>query len=185
MKSKIKKYNKVLFLDRDGVINKKPKENKYILRWSDFVFQPNIFQTLKKINQIGYRIIIITNQQCIGKGMLSIEGLENLHNKMLESFNNNCVVIEKIFYCPHLEEDNCICRKPKPGLLHKAKKEINLELDKLYCYFVGDQISDIITGQAFGCQTILLNTTNANRKVDNIIPDYIIKDITQLINILV
>ena len=145
-----------LFLDRDGVINVK-LEGRYVRTINEFIFMPGAEQAIEKLSKVFNRILIITNQQGIGKGIMSEEELELLHYEMCDQINLHGGVVDKIYYCSHLANKNCSCRKPNTGMIKQAIidfPDINIEES----YLIGDSDSDIIAGRAMD-----LNTT----KVDN------------------
>ena len=145
-----------IFLDRDGVINKK-LEGKYVRNFSEFEFMEGAIDAISKLTNKFNRIIIITNQQGIGKEIMSDSDLNILHTKMKERIEKSEGKINKIYYCPHLEEFDCLCRKPRPGMIEQALfdfPEIVLENS----YLIGDSDSDIETGKRMNLSTV---------KVDN------------------
>ena len=145
-----------LFLDRDGVINKK-LERRYVRDFSEFEFMEGAIDAISKLTNKFNRIIIITNQQGIGKGIMSDADLNILHTTMEERIEQLGGKINKIYYCPHLKELNCLCRKPRPGMIEQALfdfPEIVLENS----YLIGDSDSDIETGKRMNLSTV---------KVDN------------------
>ncbi len=145
-----------LFLDRDGVINKK-LDGKYIRNWGEFTFIPNVLSSISKLSGLFNRMIIITNQQGIGKGLMSEDNLLFLHQKMLNEIEQAGGKINKIYFCPHLETDNCNCRKPKIGMIEEAIQDFpSININK--SYLIGDSPSDIKAGERAGLKTI---------KVDN------------------
>ena len=149
------KYD-TLFLDRDGVINKK-LEGKYVCDFSDFEFIPGALKAISELTNIFNRIIIITNQQGIGKGIMSDSDLNVLHIKMSEKIASSGGKINKIYYCPHLHELDCLCRKPKPGMIHQAIIDFP-EIVINDSYLIGDSDTDILAGKRMNLDTI---------KVDN------------------
>ena len=144
-----------LFLDRDGVINFKI-ENKYIIKFSDFEFLPGILLAIKKLSSIFNRIIIITNQQGIGKKIMTDQDLLFLHKKMLVEIEKFGGKIDRIYYCPHLASSNCECRKPKSGMILKAIADFP-DIDRKFSYLIGDSESDIEAGKKEGLQTVKVN----------------------------
>jgi D-glycero-D-manno-heptose 1,7-bisphosphate phosphatase len=146
---------KVVFLDRDGVINKKPPKADYVKNWSEFEFLPGAVEALQVLCQKGYDVYIITNQPGIARRMMTKEDLDLIHQKMEEEFKKNNAKIKGIYCCVHGWDDGCECRKPKPGLLFQAARENYLNLPK--SIFIGDDKRDIQAGQAAGCKTILID----------------------------
>jgi len=131
-----------LFLDRDGIINRKI-ENGYVLNLQMFEFIEGALEALSILAKIFNRIIIVTNQRGIGKGLMSEKDLENIHNYMLKKVVQARGRIDAIFYCPHdYEKEQCNCRKPKIGMALKAK-EIFPEIDFRKTIVVGDSLSDM------------------------------------------
>lgn len=145
---------KYIFLDRDGTLNKKASERQYITIWDDFEFQDGVLDAMKKLHVALYKPIIITNQQCVGKGIITIEQLNGLHAKMTTVIQAHGGNVHDIFVCPHLESDNCECRKPKPGLFYQAAEKYKIDLKK--CVFIGDSQTDKETGEAAGVATLLI-----------------------------
>ena len=145
-----------LFLDRDGVINVK-LQGKYVQSFSEFEFISGSLSAISKLSQLFFRVIIITNQQGIGKGIMTQFDLNTLHFKMQQKIEYYGGRIDKIYYCPHLESDNCLCRKPKPGMIKNAIIDFpEIKID--HSYLVGDSDSDIEAGRVMQLKTI---------KVDN------------------
>ena len=145
-----------LFLDRDGVINKK-LEGRYVRDWEEFEFMPKARFALSELSKKFERIIIITNQQGIGKGIMNKNDLHLLHQKMINEIEKKGGKIDKIYFCLHLEKDNCNCRKPKIGMIENAIKDfpsINIQ----NTYLIGDSPFDIQAGEKAGIKSI---------KVDN------------------
>ena len=144
-----------LFLDRDGVINKK-LEGRYVSRWEEFEFMPNALQAVNILSKLFKRIFIVTNQQGIGKGIMSQNDLLFLHQKMLNEIEKAGGKINKIYFCPHLETDNCNCRKPKIGMIEKAIQDFS-SINIKKSYLIGDSPSDIKAGERAGLHTIKVN----------------------------
>ena len=144
--------NRAVFLDRDGVINRK-LENDYVKSWDEFQFLPGVVEAIKALNEKGYLVIVVTNQRGIAKGLMTEKDLEEIHRKMLKELKKYGARIDDIFYCPHDISDNCNCRKPKPGTLIQAQKK--WDIDFAQSYIIGDSNSDIESGRQVGCQGIL------------------------------
>ncbi len=176
---------RVIFVDRDGVINKYPGDADYVKSWSEFQFLAEVKGSLKRLNDAGFKIVVISNQAGVSKGIYTQETLNLITRKMLEELNDYGIDISGVYYCTHREQDNCPCRKPKTGLIDmavaKLKKEgLAPELDR--SYFIGDTVRDIETGKAAGLATILVfsgkeNPDNKDRW--SVHPDYTAKDISK------
>ena len=150
---------KVVFLDRDGVINEYPGDFEYVKSWEEFHFLPGVIGALKAINDKGYKIFIISNQAGVGKGIYSQGNLDLITHNMLRELAKDGVEIAGVYYCTHRKEDNCSCRKPKTGLLDlviQKAKESGGEIDLEKSFFIGDTIRDIQVGKAVGLKTILV-----------------------------
>ena len=145
-----------LFLDRDGVVNIKLK-GRYVRDFSEFEFMRGALLAISKLSKVFSRIIIVTNQQGIGKGIMSDSDLNSLHAKMLEKIEELGGKIHKIYYCPHLEAYNCLCRKPKPGMIQRAMIDFP-DIIINDSYLIGDSDSDIKAGNSMSLNTV---------KVDN------------------
>jgi histidinol-phosphate phosphatase family protein len=149
---------KVIFLDRDGVINKKAfgneRESDYIKSWREFEFLPGAKDALALLTGAGYKIFIVSNQRGIARGMMTAADLKDLHYRMEGELNRHGAWLAGSYYCPHDYADNCFCRKPRPGLLYRAAREHYLDLTK--AIVVGDGKNDVEAGQAAGCKTILI-----------------------------
>jgi histidinol-phosphate phosphatase family protein len=145
-----------LFLDRDGVINKK-LEQRYVTNFDEFVFIKNSDIAIRKLHKIFKRILIVTNQQGIGKGIMTEDDLNLLHLQMQKKLSVDFDLIDKIYFCPCLEVDNCNCRKPKTGMLENAKLDFpDMKIED--SFLVGDSDSDIIAGKKFGLSTIKVSS---------------------------
>lgn len=147
-----------MFLDRDGVINRKAAEGQYVTRWEDFHVLPGVAESIRQLNGAGFRVIVITNQRCIAKGLLTVAELEKLHQRMSDHLARAGATIDAIFYCPHDFEPSCNCRKPAPGMLLEAARSYGIELTA--SWMIGDSDIDVEAGKNAGCKTVrLLETT--------------------------
>lgn len=152
------KPKKILFLDRDGTLNVRPPKACYVENPDGFIWLPKAREAVKLLKEKGYTIFIITNQPGIARGILTQEAVSRIHEKMKKDLQEIGAYINDIYICPHGWDDNCDCRKPKPGMLYQAQKEHSLDLTK--CILVGDDKRDIQAGEAAGlCENILLTET--------------------------
>jgi D-glycero-D-manno-heptose 1,7-bisphosphate phosphatase len=176
-----KKKQKVVFLDRDGVINR--DSVNYIKSWSEFEFLPGSLEALKKLTVNGFALIVITNQSVIQRKMVSLKALEHIHEMMKKAVLSSGGEIKDIFFCPHIPEDECGCRKPNPGLILKAGKKHRIDLNA--SIMVGDSAKDIECARNAGCGTVILvKTGNGVRaekqlKEQMIRPDVIVRDLLE------
>jgi D-glycero-D-manno-heptose 1,7-bisphosphate phosphatase len=145
---------KGVFLDRDGVINRKPPEGDYVTRWEDFQILPGVTEGIAQLNRAGFRVIVVTNQRCIAKGLITVPELELMHERMLHLLAQAGATISAIYYCPHEAEPVCQCRKPAPGMLLEAAREHGIDLGA--SWMIGDSESDIQAGKNAGCKTARL-----------------------------
>ncbi|MDQ6662666.1 MAG: D-glycero-beta-D-manno-heptose 1,7-bisphosphate 7-phosphatase [Chloroflexota bacterium] len=143
-----------IFLDRDGVINENRAD--YVKSWQEFRFLPGSRETIAALTQAGHRIVICTNQAGIARGHISVETVEDIHRRMLAGITECGGAIEKIYYCPHGKDENCDCRKPRPGMLLRARDELGIDLND--AIFIGDSITDIRAGLAAGVRGVLVLT---------------------------
>lgn len=157
---------KVVFLDRDGVINEDGlgwTEYGYVTRPEDFRFLPGVLEAMKMFSEAGYRVVVISNQQCVGKGYMTEEDLEVLKKHIRAVVEDAGGKIDRIFYCIHLKEEDCPCRKPKAGLFLKAKDALGL-VDISGSFYVGDTERDMQAGKAAGLSTILVLSGKSSRE---------------------
>lgn len=181
---------RVIFLDRDWVINRYPGDRDYVKSWSEFHFLPKVKVGLKKLIDSGFKIFILSNQAGVSKGIYSQETLDLVTKNMLQELNAYKIDIAGVYYCTHREEDNCSCRKPKTGLIDMAVAKLKndglgVELNR--SYFIGDTIRDIETGKTAGLKTILV--FSGKEKADNknkwsILPDYTAQDLSEAVDLI-
>lgn len=144
--------SKVVFLDRDGVLN----ENvPYLHEIDKLQIKSGVLTGLKLLKEANFKLVIVTNQQGIGLGYYTKEDFFKLNGKMLSIFSENGIVIDKIYFCPHSMAENCECRKPKIGMFLKAKTDLNVDMNS--SFMIGDSSCDIEAGNAAGVKTILIS----------------------------
>ena len=161
------KPKKIILIDRDGVINFKAKKARYINFWSEFFFIPRVYKSLKKLSNAGYKFIIISNQAGIGRGETKLVELKKIHQNMIKKFKKDNIHILKIYYCPHNWNENCTCRKPKPGMLLKASEEYYLRLENTV--FVGDDNRDLMAAQNANCNGILWKNNKKFQEIHDLV----------------
>ena len=143
---------KAIFLDRDGVINQERKD--YVKNIQEFNILNGVADAIRIIKKHGFLSIIITNQSAVNRGLLSENVLSQIHNNLQKYLNENNTSFDAVYFCPHTPEENCDCRKPKPGLILKAAKEFDIDLSK--SYMIGNSHTDIEAANLSGCKGILL-----------------------------
>jgi histidinol-phosphate phosphatase family protein len=159
--------NKAAFLDRDGVINRKaPTEDEYITRWEEIQILPGVVEAIALLNQADFRVIVVSNQRCVAKGLLTVEELNSLHQRMCSELAAEGAKIDGVYYCPHEEDPPCRCRKPEPGMLFAAAGEHHVDLGS--SWMIGDSEKDVEAGRRAGCRTarILRADLSADGKAD-------------------
>ena len=152
------KRGPAVFFDRDGTIN---KEIDYLDDPNEFKLLPNVLEGIKKFQEMGYRIIVITNQPGIGFGYYTKHDFFRVNKAMLSHFSKAGIKVDKIYFCPHTQAEGCDCRKPGQALIERAKAELNLDLSR--SVIIGDRTSDIETGKRAGMLSILVNTGAAGK----------------------
>jgi len=174
---------KVVFLDRDGVINRDSPD--YIKSWSEFEFLPGSLEAIKLLTLNGFATIVITNQSVINRKMVSGKVLDYIHTMMKEAVTSKGGQIKDIFFCPHVPEDRCNCRKPSPGLIFKAKQKYRIDIAT--SVMVGDSAKDIECARNAGCgHAVLVKTCNGSEaekilKEKAITPDLIARDLLEAV----
>lgn len=168
---------KVVFIDRDGVIN--VDLWKYVETWKEFRFEKGALEGLKVLSDKGFDIFIISNQAGVGDGIFSEAAMWQVHEKMVAAMAKREIKIRGARYCTHAKKAKCDCRKPKTALLEKAVARI--EFDRKRTYFVGDKLSDLEAGKNFGIRTILVRTgygkETEKKLTKKLQPDHIVNDL--------
>lgn len=154
-----------LFLDRDGVINKK-LENDYVKHWMEFEFMENLIPNFKKLNDVFGTVVVVTNQQGIGKGLYTKEDLELIHKNMQYELSYFKGTIDKVYYSPYLASEGHPTRKPNIGMAHEAKKDFP-HIDFSKSMIVGDSLSDMEFGRKAGMKTVYIHDKEVtDEKID-------------------
>lgn len=142
---------KAVFLDRDGTIN---EEVNYLHECDKMKFIPGAVEALKLLKEKGYLLIVVTNQSGVGRGYFPVEDVDRVHDYMNELLRASGAEIDGFYYCPHVEEDRCSCRKPMTGLYRKAQTDFDIDMEQ--SYMVGDKITDILAAKELGCRVGLV-----------------------------
>jgi D-glycero-D-manno-heptose 1,7-bisphosphate phosphatase len=154
------KKNVAVFLDRDGTIN---EEVGYLDSLDKLIIIPTAYAAIKLINLNGMKAVVISNQAGVAKGFFTEEFVQTVNNSLLALMKEKGAIIDRFYYCPHHPEEgngvylqNCNCRKPAPGMLLQAARELNIDLSR--SYFVGDRFLDMETAKNAGAKGILVKT---------------------------
>ena len=143
-----------VFVDRDGVINRKAPEGSYVETWDDFEFLPGALEGLRVLTEHGLRVVVASNQRGVGRGRVREEDLRDIHDRMRAHVAQAGGRIDALYHCPHAGED-CDCRKPRPGMLHAAARDLpGLRLEE--SAMVGDRAHDMQAGEAVGAVRVLV-----------------------------
>ena len=172
---------KIVFLDRDGVINEFPGNGNYVTKLKSLQFLPGSLDAIRYLTEEGYKIFVISNQAGVGKGVYTKKKLNLINNKLIKSVQAAGGWITKVYYCIHPSDADCECRKPQTGNFERAIQSVNKRLHSVKGYFfVGDTKSDVLAGFNAKLRTILVLSGRANRrevKKWGIKPDYIVKNL--------
>jgi histidinol-phosphate phosphatase family protein len=159
------KKNKAIFLDRDGVLNK--NRDDYVKSTKELEIFSNIGKEILKLKMKGFLIIVITNQSVINRKIITIQELEEIHLTIQKFLMKNNTSIDKFYFCPHRPDENCDCRKPKPGLILQAINEFSIDVSK--SWMIGDSKTDIQAGEKAGCKTIFFKKNDSFTNILKII----------------
>lgn len=174
---KVSKYNtavqSAIFLDRDGVIIENRPE--YVRSWADVEFLPHALTILARIAALPYRIIVVTNQAGVGRGIITQQTVAEINQKLVEEIRNSGGRVDGIYVCPHTPDEDCDCRKPKPGLIRQAADEFALDLER--SFLIGDSLSDIEAGVAAGIPRLALVRTGLGSKFEKLLAEKGLSDV--------
>lgn len=144
------------FLDRDGVINRRPPEGQYVTRWEEMQILPGVPEAIALLTQAGFCVLTVSNQRCVAKGLLTAVELESIHKQMCQELAALGAEITEVYYCPHEMEPPCGCRKPAPGMLLTAARAHEIDLSA--SWMIGDSDIDVEAGRSAGCRTVRIVT---------------------------
>lgn len=159
------KLRKAVFLDRDGVINK--ERSDYVKTVEELMIL-DVADPIKKLRDNDYLVVVITNQSAVNRGLTNHQNIAMIHYAIQEYVKKNGTQIDAFYYCPHRPDENCNCRKPKPGLLKKATSDLNIDLKS--SWMIGDRESDMEAAKFAGCKSIKISSnTGLNDAVESIL----------------
>lgn len=154
----------LLILDRDGVINE--DSDAYIKSPEEWVPIPGSLEAIARFTQAGWRVVVATNQSGVARGLFDLETLTRIHTKMHRLVEEAGGRIEAVFFCAHGPDDDCQCRKPRPGLLHEIGARLRMDLHDVPV--VGDSLRDLEAAHAVGARPILVRTGKGSRTVEKV-----------------
>ncbi|MCF2446701.1 HAD family hydrolase [Dyadobacter sp. CY345] len=177
-----KSRQKAVFLDKDGTLI---KDVPYNVDPKLVLFEPGVFDGLRKFRDHGFKIIIISNQPGISLGYFTKKELAELICYFEKRFNENGMLLAGFYYCPHLPETSdksCKCRKPKPELFYTAARDLDIDLNA--SWIIGDILNDVEAGNRAGCRTVLIDNGNETEWVNGIhrTPDFTAKNFSEAAN---
>jgi histidinol-phosphate phosphatase family protein len=181
---------KAVFLDRDGVINKYPGNFEYVKSWQEFEFLPDAHAALKKLADAGFKLFVISNQAGVAKNVYSQKVLDQITDNMRAELNRHGITVEGVYYCTHLPDAGCSCRKPKTGLVEKAVAELKAkgaDLELSASYFIGDSVRDVQTGKGMGLKTIMVFSGREKAENKNawaVLPDFTAANLSEAVTII-
>jgi histidinol-phosphate phosphatase family protein len=157
--------HKAVFLDRDGVINKRAPGDGYITCSQEFELLPGVTEAIALLNRAGFLVIVVTNQRGVARGLYSQSDLTQIHSKMKNDLAVAGAHLDAIYFCPHDREPPCDCRKPAPGMLLTAAAEHHIDLPN--SWMIGDSDTDREAGCRAGCRTITISTQTPSHEDDS------------------
>ena len=159
---KLKTVFRTVFLDRDGVINRKMPEGQYVTGWEHFDLLPGVAEAIAALNRKGLLVVVVTNQRGIALGLYSAEDVKDIHEKLQLTLAESGAHVDGFYFCPH-DKRQCDCRKPGPGLFTQAKADFP-EITPESSVIIGDSLSDIEFGRNLGLQTVFIEGHREHRK---------------------
>lgn len=153
-----------VFLDRDGILNEKMPEGRYVTGWSEFKPIPGVAQAIARLCRAGLRVLVVSNQRGIALGLYTADDVRIIHSAFQSLLDGQGAVLDGLYFCPH-DKEQCNCRKPLPGLFEQALADFpEITADK--SVMIGDSASDIEFGRRLGMLTIFIESASGQRKLD-------------------
>ncbi len=177
--SVVRDRNKVIVLDRDGTI---VVDRHYLSDPEDLRFEPRAELALRRMVDMGYRLVIVTNQSGIGRRLFSTDRLEEIHQRLRRMLEDNGTPVAAIYSCPHVPDDRCACRKPKLGLMTQAAGDLGFDMAK--AIVIGDKDSDVEFGNRAGAVSILIRPASDAADSATAAPTYVVKDLAEAADVI-
>lgn len=153
---------RTVFLDRDGVLNRKMPEGQYVTAWQHFQLLPGVPEAIAELNQAGLRVLVITNQRGIALGLYTPADVDHIHTELQAELARSGAKIDAFYFCPH-DKKQCNCRKPLPGLFEQAQADFR-DITAETSLMIGDSLSDIEFGRNLGMKTVFISGDETARK---------------------
>lgn len=150
------KRTRAVFLDRDGVINRKLPEDRYVRNHEEFELLPGVRAALSIFSRLGYLLVVVTNQRGIARGLMDENALDNVHDFMKLMLSERDVSLDGLYYCPHDRDEGCQCRKPRPGMILQAARDLKIDLGS--SFMIGDSDSDIEAATNAGVRAVRISS---------------------------
>jgi len=152
--------HRAVFVDRDGVICRNRRD--HVKSWEEFVFLPGALDALRRLAQLDLYIVIITNQAIVNRRIVPRATVEDIHRRMVKAIEEGGGHVDQVVFCPHRPDEDCGCRKPQPGMLLQAARDLGIDL--MSSYLIGDAFSDMEAGRAVGCDCYMVLTGRGLRQ---------------------
>jgi histidinol-phosphate phosphatase family protein len=146
-------HARAVLLDRDGIINRMRVD--YVKSWEELELVPGSLDAVARLSVAGREVIIVTNQSAIGRGLVTVQTVDEIHRRLAEAIRERGGSVRAFLVCPHTPMDGCDCRKPRPGLLLRARDELGVDLGR--AVMIGDHLTDVAAAHAAGCAAILVD----------------------------
>ena len=172
--------NKAALLDRDGVINRKAPDGEYVTQWEEMQILPDVPQAISLLNGAGYLVIIVTNQRCVARRLITASGVEFIHKRLCETLADAGATINAVYYCPHEDSPACGCRKPAAGMLLEAA--CTHDIDLTASWMIGDSSVDVIAGKTAGCRTALLTDSDVGNGGADVLATSLLDAVHQILS---
>lgn len=162
-----------MFLDRDGTLN---VEKDYLFRFEDWTYLPGVVGALKELSDLGFLLVVVSNQSGVGRGYYTEADVEKLHQRVKDDLGSHGVSVAGFYFCPHGPTEGCLCRKPEPGLLLRALKDF--DIDPNASFMVGDKATDVEAGRRAGATSLLVRTGYGDKEKELVAPSVpVVKDL--------
>jgi len=159
-------------------------ERYYLSHPEQVELLPGVGRALRRLRRLGLGLVVVTNQSAIGRGMFDEQRLAAIHDRLLTLLDDEGVSLDGVYYCPHVPDDDCACRKPRPGLLERAARELRFDLRA--SFVIGDKACDVELGRRVGATTVLVRTGYGAQMTENCraLTDYVVDDLSAAVPVI-